>query len=588
MCSDDYELLNALGVVKGDKKLTTVYWRLLNLGPDGWTQTKNIQIVSICLASTTASAHMTAVIGGEPHLDPALDACTSFGGSMRRFAHGINLRLPGQDRHRLYYGALLLVSADYPAAGQFCGTMESVSATHFCRHCYVAQQHRTEVVNFLKGDLPFCRFRTHEAHLRDISDVKNGAVLPKGRGLHEWGTALAEPYVLYARSVEIVPEDAMHDFFAGQLVAEMHVAFKCFARNKKISFSRVSLNKAVAEWPSHETSDVPAVRPFKAKAFEGDPEEAKATRMRLTCAQVMHFALILVPLLTGGDSPLLNLDEPDDVWTSLALHIKVISLCLKDRFSLVQVRHLQMVLLEQHIKLRETHPKLAKRHRFHFTLHIPQQILAFGPPRHYWCMRFEAKHQDIKALDSMLNFINLPKAVCRLASVIQAIEAHGDNRARLMGPSLESTEDEFSIVSRFGISPECTELTSTLESLCPQLRVGDLSAEGSITSLGFAEFSGRRWKPHQHFIFCASGDGSGGEWIAARIEALWFVSSVSELIFKVKFHSRVWTSKDAAGTSMVKLFASGEGFLLAADPSLRRVYVVPCASASDVAWLLEL
>ena len=62
----------------------------------------------------------------------------------------------------------------------------------------------------------------------------------------------------------------------------------------------------------------------------------------------------------------------------------------------------------------------------------------------------------------------------------------------------------------------------------------------------------------------------------------------SELIFKVKFHSRVWTSKDAAGTSMVKLFASGEGFLLAADPSLRRVYVVPCASASDVAWLLEL
>ena len=58
-------------------------------------------------------------------------------------------------------------------------------------------------------------------------------------------------------------------------------------------------------------------------------------------------------------------------------------------------------------------------------------------------MRFEAKHQDIKAFDSMLNFINLPKAVCRLASVIQAIEAHGDNRARLMGPSLESTEDEF-------------------------------------------------------------------------------------------------------------------------------------------------
>lgn len=45
---------------------------------------------------------------------------------MRRFAIGINLKLPGCDPDRLYFGALLLVSADYPAAGQFCGTMESV------------------------------------------------------------------------------------------------------------------------------------------------------------------------------------------------------------------------------------------------------------------------------------------------------------------------------------------------------------------------------------------------------------------------------------------------------------------------------
>ena len=41
--ADDYELLNPIGTAKGKKKLTTVYWRLLNLHGGEWHKTNQIQ-----------------------------------------------------------------------------------------------------------------------------------------------------------------------------------------------------------------------------------------------------------------------------------------------------------------------------------------------------------------------------------------------------------------------------------------------------------------------------------------------------------------------------------------------------------------
>ena len=595
--ADDYELLNPIGTAKGKKKLTTVYWRLLNLQGGEWHKTKLIQapapapsphirfsklcvfqIASICLGSTTATAHMTMVVGG----DLSNENCPSFGGCMRRFAHGIKLVLPRQDPDRLYFGALLLVSADFPAAGQFCGTKESVSARHFCRHCYISQDNRTQVVNYMKGDLAFCRFRTHESHMADINDVATSTALSSGRGVNPWGTPLCEPYIPHARSIEMVPEDPMHDYLAGQLSAEMHVAFKCFAKSTRHpNFTRVTFNKAWGEWPWMETTSNTAPRPLRSKAFEGDPEEAKSTRLCLTCAQVMQLALVLVPLLTRGDNPLLDLSEVDEVFTSLALHCKVLALCLKDKFSLAEVRHLQVLMLEQHILLKKVHPKLAKRHKFHFTLHIPSQILAFGPPRTYWCMRFEAKHQEIKALLPLLNFVNLPKAVCKLSSMIQGIWVH--SHAEVATKSKHVIDDGMGALasaSSFNISADCSELSRALWQVCP--RHPPFVDLNSVLDLAFVDFNGKRWKPEQDVLFNATGG-----WEAARITAIWYVKPALTTVLKVAFHGGVFTSPTAIGTHVVNMFSGGTGFVSADEPSLRQVYVMQVSSRSSLGWLIE-
>ena len=49
----------------------------------------------------------------------------------------------------------------------------------------------------------------------------------------------------------------------------------------------------------------------------------------MTCAQVMAFALVLVPLM----EPLLDVTQPNPVFASLALHAYFAAMLLRDSFS---------------------------------------------------------------------------------------------------------------------------------------------------------------------------------------------------------------------------------------------------------------
>jgi len=50
--------------------------------------------------------------------------------------------------------------------------------------------------------------------------------------------------------------------------------------------------------------------------------------------------------------------------------------------------------------------------KHHFAQHVPMDIRRYGPPRHYWCMGFEAYNQLIKNLAQMTNFKTPLVSVC--------------------------------------------------------------------------------------------------------------------------------------------------------------------------------
>jgi len=52
-------------------------------------------------------------------------------------------------------------------------------------------------------------------------------------------------------------------------------------------------------------------------------------------------------------------------------------------------------------------PSYNMKPKHHFLLHFATMILKWGPPRSYWCMRFEARHQEVKKVINSSNWISI-------------------------------------------------------------------------------------------------------------------------------------------------------------------------------------
>jgi len=63
-----------------------------------------------------------------------------------------------------------------------------------------------------------------------------------------------------------------------------------------------------------------------------------------------------------------------------------------------------LILEHQHLFLRVPEYRGLWKPKHHFAQHVAKDILRYGPPRHYWCMGFEAYNQLIKNLAGMSNF----------------------------------------------------------------------------------------------------------------------------------------------------------------------------------------
>lgn len=56
------------------------------------------------------------------------------------------------------------------------------------------------------------------------------------------------------------------------------------------------------------------------------------------------------------------------------------------------VGELHQLISSHHHKFQEIFPSETITPKFHYCLHIPEQIRRFGPGRNQWCLRFEGKH----------------------------------------------------------------------------------------------------------------------------------------------------------------------------------------------------
>jgi len=68
---------------------------------------------------------------------------------------------------------------------------------------------------------------------------------------------------------------------------------------------------------------------------------------------------------------------------------------------------ISQLVTTHHLLFREHYPKATITPKMHYLVHLPKQLLKFGPLRHHWCLRFEAKHAFFKSF-RMKCFKNFP------------------------------------------------------------------------------------------------------------------------------------------------------------------------------------
>lgn len=90
--ADGIDHVNSIGAFAGKQKVVVTLTHCLMLPPADRVQLENIFVVNVCFEKVAKRVGYNALLGG----DPANVDCSSFGGSLRRWQHGLLFTVRGQ------------------------------------------------------------------------------------------------------------------------------------------------------------------------------------------------------------------------------------------------------------------------------------------------------------------------------------------------------------------------------------------------------------------------------------------------------------------------------------------------------------
>lgn len=381
---DEIEVTNALS--SKIHKIGMFYWTLANIYPENRSSLNAINLLAAVKYQYIEKFGMQKILKVIARDITILQT------------EGVVVSINGEDK--VYKGSLLLVSADTPAAALVGGFKRSVSASKPCRRCLTSDVRWRSFHR--EADFTVRNMETHLDHVR--------AVQPEGQfvyvrehwqqfyGVNERSALLDIPHFDITKCLV---QDIMHIFTEGVLEnATRHFLSWCTAEDQNL-FTVSQLNEKIASFDyGHLHKDMPS--PI---------DHSHLTKgLHQSSAQMFCLAHTL-PFLIGDKLVSDKEETTDAMLLRLNCHIMLLQVCNVSyayEFSEEDAAYLGHIIEEFVVKYKGLYPG-AIVPKFHFLVHLPQQILDFGPLRQQWCMRFEAAHSWFKGLAKIVhNFKNMP------------------------------------------------------------------------------------------------------------------------------------------------------------------------------------
>lgn len=364
---DDFEIVNPIGSHRKKHKLSIFYWSLLNISPAFRFKIQTTQLLGVANSSDIRKFGLSAML-------------KDFVDSMKEIHRGKELNV--NNVVKTYYGTLYYVIGDTPATQLLGGFKEGVSmAKKPCRTCNITID---ELGNHLSDKK--LNFR-NEVEYHDRCDA-----LDHLEGISKMTrTFWSKEYGITRRSVlasipdfditKCILHDPMHVLLEGIVKVQLQLTLTYFI-DKKQYFSLHYLNDRIKTFPysKQESLDKPQV--LEKKAIY------RPNNFPMSSIETRNF-FILLPLMIGD---VMEENVDDEIWKNYIRLLRITLLITSPYASIETIETLEQVIYSYLYNFMKLHPEVPMFPKLHYLVHLPRQILQFGPGRSHMCTRLEGKH----------------------------------------------------------------------------------------------------------------------------------------------------------------------------------------------------
>ena len=399
--TDSIEIVNPIGTHVKKNKLDVFYWTLLNLKPALRSKWCNIQLFALC----------KTVYLKQYGMDKIMD---NFIQTMQQLFNGMFIKV-GATNHKVY-GKLIVGIADTPAAAFLGNTKQSSSFSHrFCRTCNITSHELN--TRLTVSELEERNSQLHLERCQSLQDMpaRLKPFWSKQWGLNGFSPLLKLPYINLA---ECLIHDPMHCLLEGIFPYATAILLQRALQEKVININW--LNTQISIFPySYLDKDNKPEQIFKSHVVENASVKQSAASQLTLCYVLPYILRKKIHL---------------DCFYKNYMHLcSIVQICCSPHVSVDTAGELQELVEGYLQEFKRCYPTLGLRPKHHFLLHLPIQILRYGPLRNQWLMRFESKNNSFKNY-KVHNFINLSFSMAKshqLRSCYDQLRMPGTNPANV-------------------------------------------------------------------------------------------------------------------------------------------------------------
>ncbi|XP_031339512.1 uncharacterized protein LOC116181630 [Photinus pyralis] len=375
---DAFEICNPLGSSRKKHKVVGIYFTVNNIPSRHWSKVGHIQLIGLVYEKTIK------MLGFHKVLTVLLEDL--------KFIEVTGVEVEVDNKRINIKGSLLSVIGDNLGSHQVGGFVENFSTSgYFCRYCDFSYAHSNKPIVYRTKSLYEFDVNMANFEAEPSKGIKHNSVLNDLNYYHVCNPGL--------------PPCIAHDMFEGVVQRDLMLAINQCVSNKLFSYDELNIKVSKLHFLFEKKYTFPLLS-------KGDKLPGNASQNMML--------LLLFPFVFHDDDNL----HVSAIWKLILCLRRICLLLLSFKISLNQVALLK-TLITEYLEDRQTlFPNVSLKPKHHFMSHYPYLTRQFGPLRHLWTLRFEAKHQYFKnAIRHSKNYKNILFSLSNKHQLFQALNA---------------------------------------------------------------------------------------------------------------------------------------------------------------------